>query len=91
MQPPLAKFFPVNLPIGDTPDKRSVPHKRIVPGIPPLHCHKNIPKRDYLLYIAVALQFANCGATVSQLRRNNHKTVAQRHFNHCNKNFVLWL
>ena len=35
MQPPLAKLSPVNLPIGDTPDKRSVPHKRSVPGIPP--------------------------------------------------------
>ena len=34
MQPPLAKLSPVNLPIGDTPDKRSVP------GIPPPPCHK---------------------------------------------------
>ena len=51
MQPPLAKLSPVNLPIGDTPDKRSVPHKRSVPGIPPPHCHKNIPKHDYPLYI----------------------------------------
>ena len=40
MQPPLAKLSPVNLPIGDTPDKRSVPHKRSVPGIPPPPCHK---------------------------------------------------
>lgn len=43
MQSPLAKLSPVNLPIGDTPYKQSVPHKRSVTGIPPPHCHKNIP------------------------------------------------
>ena len=50
MQPPLAKLSPVNLPIGDTPDKQSVPHKRSVPGITPPPCHK-ISQNAIISYI----------------------------------------